>query len=217
MGKYGGHSGRAWDHGNSLFSTPSILLDESGGLVGVKGNPLQVQNNPGGVQTIGGIGVPIYITKVRPNDANAYVLYDGISDTTVAGTATNWVIPNIARTPGGTGTIVGAALMTDQATNVASYRLYLYARNIVPILDNAECTYLFTSNPSYVGKIDFPALVRESTNATAAKMDLVGGMLNYWTAPGDVNLYGQLQITLAAGFTPAALQKYALMLLVAQD
>lgn len=178
-------------------------------------NPLSVfvENTSVPVKgNVGGYFRSVLTEVTRPADTTAYALYDAIGPTAAA----VWKFPNCGRVIGGAGQIISATLATDQVANVSTYRLYLYNAPPTAIADNAECTWLYANLASYQGFIDFPALVKDSTSSTGAKIELVGSLLNFVCA-GDRNLYGLLQITLTGAFTPASGQKFSLLLGVQQD
>jgi len=215
MAILGEHNGVNLDLGAGKFARASFLVDAGG-------DPLfdsQELKLAAGERHVGQFGIDTkfaLVQKARPADTTAYVQYDCITDTTAAATASLWVFP-VARKLGGSGTIIQAFLATDQTANVATYRLSFYRRAITAVVDNAEATHLYANILDYVGYIDFPALVKETTNSTDAKAEVSGALLNFSCSPNDVNLYGQLQVTLAAGFTPANTQKYTIGLLAEQN
>jgi hypothetical protein len=148
-------------------------------------------------------------TVTRPADTTAYAAKDVIS--TAVGAVIEFT--GMARAVGGTGTIVKARLMTNQSTNVASYRLHLFHTSPTAIADNAQYAMLDANKDKRIGMIDFPAAATEGTGSDAAasmrpSSDGSYPPPNLWykTAGADTKLYGILE-TISA-FTPASGQTF---------
>lgn len=149
-------------------------------------------------------------TITRPADTTAYAAKDVIS--TGAGAVLTFA--NMGRVVSGSGIILRARLLTNQKTNVASYRLHLFHTAPSAIADNSPYLLLYANAANRIGMIDFPACVTEdATNSTAAasmrpSSDGSYPPPNLWykCAAADTSLYGILE-TLSA-FTPASAQQY---------
>lgn len=167
---------------------------------------------PAGTNSIGAVAsnsVLSSATITRPTNTDAYAAKDVIS------TAVGAVIEfsGMARSNGGTGTIVKARLMTGQSTNTAQYRLHLFHTAPTPIADNAQYAMLVANQANRVGMIDFPACSTEGTGSDAAatmrpSSDGSYPPPNLWykCAANDTKLYGILE-TIGV-FTPASAQTY---------
>lgn len=163
---------------------------------------------------VGGNSAFLTVEKTRPNDATPYAVNDAINESASAGTV--WTFTNALRKAGGGATIIYACLATDQVANVATYRMYFYGAAPTAINDNAELTLLYANLATYIGYIDFPALVKDSAASTAAKFELSGALLHIpeGMAAGR-DIIGTLKTT--AIFTPATNQKYRTSLKFAWD
>jgi hypothetical protein len=154
---------------------------------------------------VSGQGSAVSAEITRPGGATPYAVNDVIGYT--AGAA---LIPftNIARVNGGTGYIVKARLMTSQKTNVASYRLHLYADNTpTPIADNALFTLLWANRAVRVGYIDLQNMGTEDPMGSDCAVAFTGDIrLHFTTALASRTLYGVLETK--SVFTPDAAQVF---------
>jgi hypothetical protein len=101
-----------------------------------------------------------------------------------------------------------ARLVTDQSTNTATFRLYLYHTAPTPIADNSPWTLLYANRANRLGYIDFAACATAGTGSDSAS-SLWGptdGSFVGATASGNAKVYGVLVAT--GGFTPASGQKF---------
>lgn len=166
----------------------------------------------------GSLIVPVSASKQRPNDTTAYTAKDAIAESTSV--ATVWTFANAARVAGGSGKVVGANLLTDQAANTSAYKLHLYSVAPTALQDNSPCTApLYADAAKYVGTIVFPAAGTEGAGATAAYSNLTqfttGGNLPLPFKAVDANLYALLETV--GGFTPAMQQNFTVQLLIGQN
>lgn len=167
---------------------------------------------PAGTNSIGAVAsnsVLSSATVTRPTNTDAYAAKDVIS--TAVGAVIEFA--GMARSNGGTGTIVKARLMTSQSTNTAQYRLHLFHTQPTAIADNAQYAMLVANQANRVGTIDFPACSTEGTGSDAAatmrpSSDGSFPPPNLWykCAANDTKLYGILE-TIGV-FTPASAQTY---------
>jgi hypothetical protein len=138
----------------------------------------------------------------RPADTTAYTTKDVVSDSTSSPSVISFAA---ARAAAGNGYITKAKLTTDQKTNTATYRLWLYSSTPTAINDNSPYTLLYADNAIRLGFIDFTALATEDpTNSTGATSLYVGVPLAYKCAATTV--FGILETR--ADFTPASGQKF---------
>ena len=160
--------------------------------------------------TVGGTTTMVAAAELtRPADTTAYAANDAVSDSTSSPTI--WAtFTNIARINVGTGYIVKAKLLTDQAANVAQLRLHLFNAAPTAINDNAAQTMLYANKATWLGAIDFPALTQDGTGSTAAKATVSSGSsslpLAFVCAAASRTLSGLLEVL--GAFTPTSGQKF---------
>jgi hypothetical protein len=162
---------------------------------------------------LAGQQVAVRSTVVLPAQTPvAYTAGDVITSATPAALT----FANACRTTGGSGYVVGVDLATDQSTNTANYRLWLY-QSPPPTLvaDNAANTLLFTNNAIRVGYIDIPSLATNTGSNTAAFSQNADVRLSYTCAGGSRSLSGVLEASSA--FTPASAQTFDAGIRVAPD
>lgn len=164
------------------------------------------------VGAVGGNGVLVSTSFARPADGAAYAANDAVSNSTSAPTVLTFT--NVARVAQGTGVIVKARLWTDQAANVARFRLHLYHTTPTPVNDNAQQTVLWANRSKKIGVVTFDACRTEGTGSDAAYSqrvsDGVSLPLHFACDAADRNIYGLLE-TLDA-FTPTSGQNFFLEL-----
>ena len=179
-----------------------IASDQAGVPVTLDGEAVALVAGEAHVGEVGGKGAVIAATFARPNDTTAYAAKDAVSDSTSSPTVLTFT--NIARVNAGTGYITKARIVTDQATNVARFRLHLF--NVAPtaINDNAAHTLLWANRASRLGYVDFDGCQTEGTGSDCANTVNSTVRLHFAAAAGTRTLYGLLETRDA--FTPAALQ-----------
>jgi hypothetical protein len=156
-------------------------------------------------------------TITRPDDTTAYAAKDAIADSASAPTALTFT--RLGRELNGEGYITGARIATNQAANVARFKLHLYRVAPTAINDNAAFTLLWANRATRIGAVTFAACATEGTGsdmavAQAYPSDGGGLVLPFKCASTDDDVYGLLE-TLDA-FTPAALQVFYIELTVDQ-
>lgn len=149
----------------------------------------------------------------RPANTTAYAALDAVSDSTTSPTVLTF--SNAARVNVGSGYVVGARLMTDQAANVARFRLHLFHTSPTAINDNAAFTLLYANRATRVGVIDFPAMDDEGSGSTGAEARNVDVRLPFVCAAASDDLFGLLEVLDA--FTPASGQKFYAELVIDQN
>lgn len=158
----------------------------------------------------------VFITGAfaRPADTTAYSANDTVAQATGTASAPLWTLSGLS---GGqsnnSGYIVKAVLETNQAANVARFRLNLFISPPAQQGDNAPYTQLYADAQKHVEFIDFPAMTTEGSGSTGARAVVVIGSGNLplaFNTPGDADLWGILE-TLDA-FTPANGQLFFLSL-----
>lgn len=160
----------------------------------------------------GGETVQVSTEFERPNDVVAYTAEDVVGPTPAA----VLTFAGAARLVGGSGYIVGARLMTDQAANTERFRLHLYDTAPAAIADNAAFTGpLYADRATYIGYVDFPALTAEGAGATAAHGQNSDIRLAFVAPAAATSIFGVLE-TLTA-WTPAALQDFFVELTIEQN
>lgn len=154
-------------------------------------------------------------TKQRPNNTDAYVAEDVISEATSS--ATTWNFENARSSPG---MIVGARLYNNAELTPRTI-LHLYTTSAPTNTerdDGDQFGIMYESEDEKVGEINFPALAGEDAtvgNGTRAQnFDLRIPVIG--VAPGaSANLYGILE-TLDA-FTPVANTNYTIDLYIVSE
>ena len=149
----------------------------------------------------------------RPANATPYAAGDAVAAATTDTGTTPLRALVLARTAGGTGYIVRVRLWTDQAANVATFRVHFYkvAQPTTAVVgDNEQMTLKYTNFLQRVGHVDLPAMKTStvSTNSTAAEASDSTLRIPFDCEAESRNLYYRLE-TLTA-FTPASGQKFYL-------
>jgi hypothetical protein len=147
-------------------------------------------------------------TFTRPADTNAYTANDAVANDTGAATLIDFgeVVDNV----GDGGYITKAWLYTNQSTNTARFRLWLFVTDAFGTPnDNASGLINLVRAAGTMGYIDFPACAAGSGVAFAFTY---GSPLNFQTqvAANTKHLFGYLQ-TLDA-FTPVSGQLFGILL-----
>lgn len=165
------------------------------------------------IGNIGGSTVLATAAFTRPADTTAYAAKDAVSNSTSAPIVLTFT--GLGRVVGGSGYITKARLLTDQAANVAQYRLHLF--NVAPtaINDNSAYTLLWANRTSRISMIDIGPLGTEGTGSDAANGLNSDIRLAYKCAAADTALYGLLETLIA--FTPASAQNLFVELTAEQN
>jgi hypothetical protein len=144
----------------------------------------------------------------RPANVSGYIIGDMVSNSVV--TTAMMTLSGMARINGGEGYIMKARLGTNQAANVAAYRMWLYTvNNPTLVADNVPFSLLWANRSSRLGYIDFPAMTSEMTGSDCAFATWSNsGVFPFTTASADKNLYAVLETKTA--FTPDSSQAYYL-------
>lgn len=151
------------------------------------------------------------VEVTRPADTTAYAAGDAVADSTSAPTALAFLAA--ARESGGGGYVTRARIVTDQKTNVAAYRLWLFSASPTVVNDNAVFPLLYTEKATRLGYIDIGPLATEDTTSTCAQAINADIRLAYTCAA--TTLFGLLETKTA--FTPASGQKVYVELLLDQN
>lgn len=150
----------------------------------------------------------VQVEMTRPADTTAYAVNDTVSNSTSAPTLLTFT--SIGRAAGGSGLIVKARLMTDQAACVAQFRLHLFVNNTPTVPnDNSAFTLLYSNAALRIGSIDMPALNTEGSGSTAAN-SMRDDLTLAFNLTDTANIYVILETKTA--FTPASGQKFFLEL-----
>lgn len=140
---------------------------------------------------------------VRPADVLAYLAGDVVSDSVESPTTMEF--ENLARLNGGKGYITKAILSTNQPTNVAEFRLWLYLVNDPTLVgDNVPFPLLWEDKSRRLGYIDFPAMTTEMAGSDSALSIRVGSFP--FNTDKSSSLFGVLQTK--TGFTPVSEQGF---------
>jgi hypothetical protein len=165
-----------------------------------------------GTLAVAGRLVPVAVEFSRPADTSAYVANDAVANSTSAPTALTFT--DIMRVDGGSGYIVHATLLTNQALNVSQFRLHLFSASPTMDNDNAASVLRWSERASYLGFIDFDALQSEGSGSDAA-VAVWQQHIAVAAAAGSRTLYAKLETKL--GFTPASGQTFRVSLTVDQN
>lgn len=158
---------------------------------------------------VGGNTSAVSVSFTRPADTTAYAAKDAVSNSTSAPTVLTFT--NLARVSAGSGYITKARLMTDQAANVARFRLHLYHTAPTAINDNAQHAMLWANRANRIGFIDFEAMQTEGTGSDTANALNSTIRLAFVCAAASRTLYGLLETRDA--FTPANAQNFFIELM----
>ncbi len=158
---------------------------------------------------VGGNTAVVSASFTRPADTTAYAAKDAVSNSTSAPTVLTFT--NLARINAGSGYITKARLMTDQAANVARFRLHLYHTAPTAINDNAQHAMLWANRANRIGFIDFEAMQTEGTGSDTANALNSTIRLAFVCAAASRTLYGLLETRDA--FTPANAQNFFIELM----
>lgn len=138
----------------------------------------------------------------RPSDTTAYAINDVVGPT---GSAAVGELADFFAANGASGYISKVELFTDQAANVAPYRIYFFNAAPTAIADNAAFTLLYADAAKYIGYVDIGNVVQEGSGSTAAGGNWIG-QLAAKAAADSRKLY--YVIVTKAVFTPASAQKF---------
>lgn len=163
-----------------------------------------------GAMVMVGLMVKATASFTRPADTTAYALGDVVSNSTSA--TTLMTFSGAGRSNANTGYITKARLLTSQATNTASFRLWLWnANNPTVAVDNAAYVFTYADDSKLVGYIDFPACSTSAGSGTGSFTQITDTQrLAYVCAAADTALYGFLETRTA--FTPANAQTFQVTL-----
>lgn len=168
---------------------------------------------------IGQIGGAIVVSSVeftRPNDTTAYAANDVVSNNTT--TTTLNTLPTCARVNGGSGYIVGARLLTDKKSITPRVRVHLFnVINPTVAADNAQHKSVYADASKRIASFDLSAMATaaDSTNSDLSAATDWTLRIPFVCAGSDRAIYWFLE-TLDI-FTPAANEKFTLMLLLDQN
>lgn len=139
----------------------------------------------------------------RPSDATDYAIGDAVANSTSVPTVLTFA--NIARVAAGSGYITGASVIHEKASVTPALRLHLFNAAPTPVNDNAalSLTYAIVSAASYLGYIDFAAMVTDGGTDYSRAQDMTIRIPFSGQAARD--LYGLLETR--SVFTPGNAKK----------
>ncbi len=165
-------------------------------------------DSTGATIVVGAMG-PGSASFTRPNDTTAYAIGDVVSNSTSS--TTLMTFSGAGRLNAGSGYITKAKLVTSQAANVASFRLWLWnANNPTVAADNAAYAFTYADNSKWIGYLDFPGMATSVGSGTGAFTQMIDTRLSYICAAASTSLFGFLETRTA--FTPAAQQTFEIYL-----
>lgn len=150
----------------------------------------------------------------RPTDTNAYAAGDAVSATTSdTGTTALRALSNIGRVQADTGYITKVRLATDQAANVAVFRLHFYtvaAPTTALVGDNVALVSYYANFVQKIGEVDLVPMTTSTVAgaSTMAKAENSTIRMAFALDAASRSIYYRLE-TLTI-FTPANAQKFYL-------
>jgi hypothetical protein len=152
--------------------------------------------------------VTVTTSLTRPADTSGYNAGDAITSSTSA--PADLTFSNCARISGGSGTIIGAVIMTDNdpATRLSG-ELWLFDSTITLTNDNAAFSVTDSDMEKLVDIIPFSFF--DAGNQGVAS---IGNLNIGFTCVGSANLYGQFRAR--AAYTPASAEKFTARLKILQ-
>jgi hypothetical protein len=139
----------------------------------------------------------------RYTDTTAYAINDVVNNSPSAPAV--GVLADFFSANGASGYLSKFELWTDQAANVAAYRIHLFNAAPTAINDNSAFTLLYADISKHLGYIDISNMSQEGSGSTGA-LGLWTGQLLLKAAAADNDLY--YVITAKSAFTPASGQKF---------
>jgi hypothetical protein len=106
----------------------------------------------------------VSLTITRPADTNAYAANDSFSNSTSAPLTGGYQLLNMARAPGGSGTITDA-IFTMSASTALQGELWLFDQPVTTINDNSAFAISDAEAQTIVGVIPFNCVDTTSNNA----------------------------------------------------
>ena len=166
------------------------------------------------VVKVGGKAVLVSTSFTRPSNTDAYAAGDVVSNSTSATTILTFA--SVASDLGGSGYITGAKILTDQATNVAQFRLFLFHTSTPTMdVDNGAADFLWADRAKYLGYIDFPACSSEAGTNTAAQAQDMTLRMPFTCLSTAKDIYGY--VVTKTAFTPASGQLFYIELSIDQN
>jgi hypothetical protein len=184
-----------------LLERVTTLVKAAGQAAMAASHPVVIASDQSAVSVKTGMAV-VSQEITRPADTAAYAANDVVGPTTTPAVG---VLADLFSENGGTGYISKVKLVTNQAANTASYRIYFY--NVAPtaIADNAVSSVLYADDAKIIGYVDIANTAQEGTGSDAA-IGLWTGQLAAKAAAADNDLY--YVIITKTAFTPANGQKF---------
>lgn len=190
--------------------------------VGVSANvtnalSVSVTNTPSVGITNAGTTYPLAVasdTWTRPDNAEAYIAGDAITDSTSAPTLL--LFDNVVDQAGKGGHIVRVQWITRQPTNTAAVRLHLFnSSDVLVPNDNAAWSVAITNLDNYVGYVDVTTMNNMGTFAYGSAVSGESKLPLAFTTAALVNdLWGLIEVKNA--FTPIATQTNKVVIYVQQ-
>ena len=170
--------------GTATIGMPVELRNSSGSELGTTSAPLQ--------STVGGVSKQIQVNFTRPSDTTAYASGDVVCNSTSAPVIMTFT--NCARVSGGTGILIGGALMSS--ANVAtklSGELWIFTATVSMDNDNAVFTPTDTEMATLVGVIPFTTwYVGDATSGAGGNAWSDASSISFPYTCATTSLYGIL-------------------------
>lgn len=186
-----------------LLARITTLIKTAGQATMANSHPVAIASDQSAVAIKTGMGV-VSQEITRPSDTAAYAANDVVGPT---GGAAVGVLADLFNENGGSGYISKVKLVTNQAANTASYRIYFYNAAPTAIADNAVSSVLYADDAKIIGYVDIANTAQEGSGSDAA-IGLWTGQLAAKAAAADNDLY--YVIITKSAFTPASAQKYTI-------
>jgi len=184
-------TGAARETGGNLAAILAAL--ESGSSTALLAGELHIGS-------VSGQSALVSASYARPANTDYYTALDVFSNSTSAPALLSFT--NIARVNAGSGYIVKARLVTDQASNASRFRLHLFHTAISPIADNSPFASLYANRANKIGFIDFDAMGAEGSGSDCAESSNFSTRLKFVCAAASRSLYGILEVR--DNFTPTS-------------
>ncbi len=150
----------------------------------------------------------VSISITRPADTNAYTALDAFADSTSAARAGGFMLLNMARAPGGSGTITDAEFSTSASTAIQG-ELWIFDQPVTATVDNAALSVSDSDILNLVGVIPFNCIDVNAANAISYVTNIGVG---FTCVGASSNLYCLVKVSNAP--TPASAEVLSIRLKV---
>lgn len=181
------------------------------------GDIIPLHENSAGEAHVGEVGGKLFFSYqeiIRPNNTTPYTAGDVVSAS--AGGITWLRMTNLSRVANGSGYITGVRISTDKKSITPRFRIHMYnAETATVAVDNLPYEKLYVDEPNYLGYVDLPAMSTpaDATNSTLSTAQDLGVRIPFT----GVTSYLSCQLEALDGFTPAASEKFTVVMMADQN